>query len=258
MASHDGASRCCERCFKDPVLLETIEEEGEPGDCPVCGSIGVKTVAWSVLTEHFQIFVDSHVTSSSGEFLWTLLGEWGVFGPGLEGNPEGQREVVVGILEEGVPSDPSERYLDHPDYRTGLFAPAGGGVGDLADSWESAMLSQIRPPRLSLGQRLKIVGWKLHARIRQPRLPDWLVPGDAPDSVAFALEDLGIESRVQAHPAVIPAQSRAMSPPCPQATGGCRLTLHQLSGSRSERLMKSAIQVEPRMARRQNLIEHMV
>jgi RES domain-containing protein len=195
MAGRDDRSRCCERCFKDPVLQEAIAEEGEKGDCPVCGSKNVMTVGWSTLTPYFESFVEGHTTASSfgsGDFLWALLGEWDVYGPGLDGRPDAQKKVVVGILEEGLPDDPKERYLDHPDY-TDLFSPAWGGIGDLADSWELALLNKIRPPRLSPWARLKALAWTLRARIQPRRFPRWLVPGDPPDLVSFALEDLGIE-----------------------------------------------------------------
>jgi RES domain-containing protein len=166
MAPSVNPSRCCERCFKDPYLLEIIREEGRRGNCPWCGAKRVKTVPLSLLTEAFQGVLESYVQSDSGELLGHIFEDWESFGDVLSRDPERRQNLVVAILEEGLPGGAKDR-LEYPDYCDDFSPKWGQESWGLADQWEEAILELLN-------------------RDRSSRWPEDL-------QLEFAIEDLGIK-----------------------------------------------------------------
>lgn len=52
-----ATSVCCERCFKDPILIEKIRDEGRLRACAWCGASRVKVLDIAALTAVFRQLV---------------------------------------------------------------------------------------------------------------------------------------------------------------------------------------------------------
>ncbi len=140
-------SRCCVRCFRDPYMRAKIRQEGERGNCDWCGSMGVKTIHISELSEDFREAVRQLAYEGSdgrGETLDFILEDgFAVFSEALdEDGGSKRRELLLGILEYGLhPKDD----VDDPDFRS-LFVRRNSSPADLPGRWDERLEALVRHP----------------------------------------------------------------------------------------------------------------
>lgn len=60
----------CPNCFTYPTLKHFIEENGEEGDCPTCGTQNVKLVDASLLLEPCRPLMDLYEVAEFGQHYW--------------------------------------------------------------------------------------------------------------------------------------------------------------------------------------------
>lgn len=73
-----ATSVCCERCFKDPVLIEKIRDEGRLGTCAWCGASRLKVLDITALTDVFRQLARQYASAASyetGDLLDVLIQE---------------------------------------------------------------------------------------------------------------------------------------------------------------------------------------
>jgi hypothetical protein len=98
-------SFACHRCFKDKFLIDFIKEEGERGWCDWCGGRNVYVVPLYMLGDIFRDAVDAIYEPDEtcvDSISYLLQGDWEIFGPKIDQDPDLMQELTVGILKKRV------------------------------------------------------------------------------------------------------------------------------------------------------------